>query len=130
MEIKEITTNIIKTLESAWNRANGEEFGKAFTKNSDFVDIRGDLHYSDVAVAKGHQAIFDTIYKDSKIKLELLQANQIDLNTILVHAKASLDCPSGPLVGKTDSTISMILTNSDESWSIRAFHNTLKPLVR
>lgn len=129
METKDISLNTIRILESAWNRASGEDFGKPFSKDSDYVDIRGDLHFSDMAVAKGHQEIFDTIYKDSKIKLELIQANRIDSNTILAHVNAMLECPNGPLAGKTNSTISMILTKFDEDWMIRAFHNTLKPAI-
>jgi uncharacterized protein (TIGR02246 family) len=37
-------TEIVKQLEQAWNTADGEAFGRPFTEDADFVNIRG-LHF-------------------------------------------------------------------------------------
>lgn len=127
MKALEISTTILKTLESGWNHASGTEYAKPFAELSDFVDIRGTLHKSSTKtyIGEAHQGIFGTIYKDSKVVYEPLQASYIDDNTIVAHAHTHLDAPVGPLVGKNSSTITMLLIQTEGEWKIRAFHNTL-----
>jgi len=58
-----------ETLESAWNTGDGPATGAAYTEPCDLVDIRGVHHEGGPDVmGEGHQAIFDTIYKDSDIR--------------------------------------------------------------
>ena len=127
MDTKEITQNILQTLENGWNNADGREFAKPFADKSEFVDIRGTLYQNATPqyVGEAHQGLFMSIYKDSKIKYELAQSTLIDQNTILANARAALDAPTGPLAGKGTSTITMVITGSGDTWKIRAFHNTL-----
>lgn len=127
MDAKEIAQNILKTLESGWNNANGTEFAKPFADKSEFVDIRGTLYQNAAPqyVGEAHQGLFMSIYKDSKVKYDLIQSMLIDQNTILANASAALDAPTGPLAGKGTSTITMVITKSGDTWKIRAFHNTL-----
>jgi hypothetical protein len=66
-----------------------------------------------------------SIYKDSKVIYQLLQAVPIGSQTILVNAQTELDAPFGPLAGKNFSTVTLILVQSEGTWKIRAFHNTL-----
>lgn len=126
MEAEQISTNILKTLEDGWNRANGTEFAQLFADTAEFVTIRGELHKSSSRkyLADAHQGIFSSIYKNSKVVYKLIQAVPIDKQTILVNAQSELDAPVGPLAGKSTSTITLILVQSD-GWRIRAFHNTL-----
>jgi uncharacterized protein (TIGR02246 family) len=46
----------IGRLERAWNEADGQAFGEPFTPDADFVDIRGEHHRGQQAIAAGHQA--------------------------------------------------------------------------
>ncbi len=47
------------------NSADGPRFGEPFIGDADFVDIRGERHRGRGAIASGHQAIFDSIYRGS-----------------------------------------------------------------
>jgi uncharacterized protein (TIGR02246 family) len=127
METQEISENILKTLENAWNNANGTEFSKPFAEVSEFVTIRGELHKNSTTqyIAEAHQGLFISIYKDSKVDYQLLQSMYINEQTILVNAQTELDAPVGPLAGKNSSTVTLILTKSGNDWKIRSFHNTL-----
>jgi uncharacterized protein (TIGR02246 family) len=127
MDAKEIAENILNILENGWNNASGTEFAKPFADTSEFVDIRGTLYKNATAkyVGEAHQGLFMSIYKDSKIKYDLIQSKVIDQNTILANASAALDAPTGPLAGKGTSTITLVITGSGDAWKIRAFHNTL-----
>jgi uncharacterized protein (TIGR02246 family) len=127
METEQISKNILKSLEDGWNHANGTEYAKQFADTSEFVTIRGELHKKSTRqyLAEAHQGLFMSIYKDSKVVYQFLQAMPIDKQTILVNAQTELDAPTGPLAGKSSSTITLILVKSADAWKIRAFQNTL-----
>ena len=66
---EKIACGLINQLEDSWNAADGEAFGEAFTEDADFVAIRGDYHQRREAIARGHHAIFNSIYKGSRVSL-------------------------------------------------------------
>ena len=127
MDPKEIMKTVLTHLEAGWNNADGAQFALPFAGYSDFVDIRGALHPNSppAGIAGAHDGIFRSIYKGSRGKYELIQAVPIDNNTILAHARAELDAPVGPLAGKSNSTITLVLVQQEGAWKIRGFHNTL-----
>jgi uncharacterized protein (TIGR02246 family) len=120
-----IAQAIMKRLEQAWNAGNGDAFAEPFAADADFVAIRGDLHTGRIAIAKGHQQIFDTIYAGSRLRYEVLQARELGPQAILAHARGSLDAPSGPLAGQHASTVTVVLLKQADAYEITAFHNTL-----
>ena len=114
-------------LEEAWNAADGSAFGRPFTADADFVDVRGELHRGVGAIGAGHQGIFDSVYKGSTVKYTVLHATPIADGCLLGHVHATLDAPSGPLQGVNHSTITAVVVADGAGWKIRAFHNTLVP---
>lgn len=126
MESKEIAEAIAKKLETAWNNASGKEFSEEFTTVSDFINVMG-MHIREASkdeIGAGHDAIFNSIYKGSTLKYELIQASKIDTNTILAHVAAELNVPGGPMSGKHESRITMVIIPENNEWKVRAFHNT------
>ena len=65
---EQVVSTIVKELEASWNAADGARFGLPFTEDADFVTIRGEHVRTREAIAAGHQAIFDTIYKGSVVR--------------------------------------------------------------
>jgi len=127
MNAAQICEPIVKHLEDAWNEMNGEKFSEPFTAQSDFINIRG-MYISKGTkdkITEGHQAIFDSFYKDSKMKYEVADAEMFNEQTILAHIKAELNVPQGPLTGTHNSIITIVLIPENNEWKIRAFHNTL-----
>ena len=93
-----VAAELIGRLERAWNEADGRAFGEPFAPDADFVTIRGEHLRGREAIAAGHQAIFDSIYKGSSTDFELTGARELSDEVILAHATAVLRAPSGPLV--------------------------------
>ncbi len=120
-----VATELIGRLEQAWNEADGRAFGEPFSADADFVDIRGEHHRGQEAIAAGHQAIFDSIYKCSSTNYDLVQARKLSDDVILAHATGVLRVPSGPLAGEHSAVQSLVLVRGDEGWKIAGFHNTL-----
>jgi uncharacterized protein (TIGR02246 family) len=117
---------VLKQLETAWNDASGEAFAAPFAEDAEFVDIRGDHHTGRASIARGHQAIFDSIYKGSVNSYEAVVAKQLADQVLYVLGRATLNAPAGPLAGQHESHFSVVLAREGGGdWQIAAFHNTL-----
>ncbi|MBN8569767.1 MAG: SgcJ/EcaC family oxidoreductase [Ignavibacteria bacterium] len=127
MNPTQIVEPIVKHLEDAWNEMNGEKFSQPFAAQSDFINIRGMFLAKGTKekVTEGHQSIFDSFYKDSKIKYDVADAELLNEQTILAHIRAELNVPQGPLTGTHNSIITIVVIQENNEWKIRAFHNTL-----
>ena len=122
---EKIAHDVIKQLEDSWNTANGEAFGEAFTEDADFIAIRGDYHQGREAIAKGHHAIFNSIYKDSRATYELIRARALSDDVILAQTRSDLSAPSGPLAGEHSSVSTLVLVRDEGAWLVAGLHNTL-----
>jgi uncharacterized protein (TIGR02246 family) len=120
-----IAASIFQQAEQAWNDADGAAFGALFTDESDFVNIRGEHHRGSVAIARGHQGIFDTIYAGSRVRYEPELARSVAPGTIVALAAATLEVPAGPLQGVLNARMTVVITEQGGRWLITAFHNTL-----
>jgi uncharacterized protein (TIGR02246 family) len=121
----QIVANIVNELESAWNAADGVAFARPFAEDADFVNIRGEHHRTREAIAKGHQAIFSTVYKGSVVRLQVAAVRTLAPAVLLAHVKSTLKVPTGPLAGEHQALFSFVLVRDENNWPIVAFHNTL-----
>ncbi len=124
MSPADIAGAVVEQLEEAWNAGDGAAFGAPFAPDADFVAIRGDLH-SGPAIAAGHQAIFDTIYRGSTARYSVLDARAIRRDVIVAHVKAELHAPTGPLAGDSTALGTMVLAENGDGHRIVAYHTTL-----
>ena len=120
-----MTAATFARLEQAWNAADGAAFGAAFTDDAEFVDVRGAHHHGRAAIAAGHQAIFDTIYKGSTVRYAVEHTRQLGPRSTIAVVGAELDVPAGPLAGRSRSRLTAIVVERDGEPAITAFHNTL-----
>ena len=120
-----VANELIGHLEQAWNEADGRAYGEPFSADADFVTIRGDHLRGQEAIAAGHQAIFDSIYRGSSTNYKLIQARKLSDDVILAHATALLKVPSGFLAGEHNAVQSLVCVREGDEWKIAGFHNTL-----
>jgi uncharacterized protein (TIGR02246 family) len=120
-----IVSDLVSELEKAWNAADGAGFGRPFAEDADFVNIRGEHFRTREAIAKGHQAIFNTIYKGSVVRYHVAAVRAIAPGILLAHVKSTLKAPTGPLAGEHSSLFTLVLVQDQHDWRIAAFHNTL-----
>ena len=120
-----IVSDLVSELERAWNAADGAGFGQPFAEDADFVNIRGEHLRSRETIAKGHQGIFDTIYKGSVVRYEVIRERELAPGVLLAHVKGTLKAPTGPLAGEHHSLLTLVLVQDRHDWRIAAFHNTL-----
>ncbi|MFN8005572.1 MAG: SgcJ/EcaC family oxidoreductase [Terriglobia bacterium] len=121
---------IIAALEDAWNAGDGNAYAAPMTDDADFVTIRAEHFRGRQAIAEGHAAIFRTLYAGSKNRYTLDSARLLSDDVALIHVKAVLNAPTGPLAGRHEALFSAILVREHSGWRIASFHNTLVPLAR
>src|SRR5258705_5492886 len=120
-----VVADLVSELEKAWNGADGAGFGRPFAADADFVNIRGEHFRTREAIAKGHQGIFNTIYKASVVRYEVTAVRAIAPEVLLAHVKSTLNAPTGPLAGEHNSLFSIVLAQDQNDWCIVPLHNTL-----
>jgi len=120
-----ILSEIASELEQAWNTADGERFSGPFTRDADFVTIRGEHYRTRDVIARGHQAIFDSVFKGSVIQFEVESTRALSPAVLLGHVKGKVDVPSGPLTGRHEAFATLVLVEDQGAWRIAAFHNML-----
>jgi uncharacterized protein (TIGR02246 family) len=120
-----IVSDLVSELEAAWNAADGTRFARPFAEDADFVNIHGEHFRTREAIAKGHHAIFNTIYHGSIVRYDVTGARAIAPAVLLAHVRSTLKAPTGPLAGEHNSMFSIVLVQDHDDWCITAFHNTL-----
>jgi uncharacterized protein (TIGR02246 family) len=125
VEGEKIVSEVVSGLEQAWNAADGAAFARRFAEDADFVNIRGEHLRTREVIAKGHQGIFETIYKGSVVDYKVSAVRTIASGVMVAHVKARLKAPTGPLAGEHPALFTIVLVQNQHDWQIAAFHNTL-----
>ncbi len=112
----------VKQMESGWNAKSGPSFTKPFATDADYVIINGMHIRGHAEIEKGHQQIFDTIYKDTTVTLIIKQIRFLRPDVALVHVSGHRESPQAEL--RADATMVMVMTKNDGSWKIASFQNT------
>lgn len=114
----------VEQMMKGWNTKSGEEFAKPFAENSDYVVVNG-LHIKGRAEnAKGHQQIFDTIYKDSRVAVTVKQIRFLRPDVAVVHAESNLTFKRDGEERTGRGMITLVMTKENGKWEIAAFQNT------
>jgi uncharacterized protein (TIGR02246 family) len=119
----EIRANV-EQMVKGWNMKSGEEFAKPFAENSDFVVINGTHVKGRAENVKGHQYIFDTIYKDSSLAAVVNQIRFLRPDVALVHGVSTLTAKVNGEERKGSGMITLVMVKNNGKWEIASFQNT------
>lgn len=116
---------IVSSLAEAWTSGDAEASAKHFTEDAYYTIWFGRRIKGREEIARGHEQIFKTIYKDTKQKLEVRSVRFVrdDVALVLVDGsvvKKTEDFPASPHVVPL-----LVFTKEKGAWSIVAFQNTL-----
>ena len=130
--------DITARAEHAWNEGDAAGFCAAMTDDVDFINVLGEHHKGRETVARGHQHIFATIYKDSRVHytVESVRFVRPDVALAFIHAKLISRLPSAAIASaarqsrideemhESRARPTMVVVKNDGRWQIVAFHNT------
>lgn len=109
---------------SGWNAKSGAEFAKPFAEDADYVVINGMQIKGRTAIAKGHQGIFDTVYKNSTISYTVDSIRFLRADVAVVHVAGSLKVTRGDSTQTGNAKMTLVMTKTGDRWEIAAFQNT------
>ena len=109
----------------AWNSGNGAGYAAYCDEDADHVNIFGMHARGRQEIADGHNTIFRTVYAGSTLECQVEHARYLRPDVALVHLRAHLKVPQGPVAGEMHSVPTVVMQRTDDGWSIMAFHNTL-----
>lgn len=115
---------IVKQVETGWNTRDGKAFAAVFTTDADYVVVNGMYIKGREAIEKGHQQIFDTIFKDSTNKATIKSVRFLRPDVAIVHVEWNLTVRSEGKEEKGRALNTMFMAKENGKWSIAAFHNT------
>ncbi|CAN5682072.1 hypothetical protein BH20ACI4_BH20ACI4_09140 [soil metagenome] len=107
-----------------WNMKSGAEFAKPFAEDADYVIINGMKIKGRPEIDKGHQGIFDTVYKNSVLSYTVEQLRFLRSDVAVVHVQAVLQVMQGDKTETGSARITLVMTKNNDKWEIAAFQNT------
>ena len=106
-----------------WNMKSGEEFAKPFAEDADYVVVNGMHIKGRAANARGHQQIFDTIYKDTDLAGSIEQIRFLRPDVAVVHVLAER-FPKAEKNPAIRCRLTLVMVKNGGKWEIEAFQNT------
>jgi len=111
--------------QAAWNAHDMDALGALFHEGATFVNRFGHYVRGIDAIVALHRPIHETIYRDSTLENELLDATPIADGAVVIHFWSRLTAgsahPAGP--HKVDTLILAVLTQQNAIWRIQALEN-------
>jgi len=114
----------VEQMVKGWNAKNGAEFAKPFAEDADYVVINGAQIKGRTAIAKGHQGIFDTIYKNSTVSYLVDSIRFLRQDVAVAHVFGSLKITEGNVTQTGNARMTLVMTKNGGKWEIAAFQNT------
>lgn len=131
--------DLIARGEKAWNASDSVAFAATMAEHVDFLGVLGERYHGREIVASGHRHIFDTIYKDSRVRytVECVRFLKPDVAVAIVHQKITSHLPQSALASTArqrqmtpdlhDSELRSVVTavKTGGQWLIVAISNTM-----
>lgn len=117
--------DVPEAFQSAWNAHDMDAFGELFHREASFVNRFATRVRGAEAIVALHRGIHETIYRDSTLENELIEAEQIAEGVAIVHFWSRLTTgvahPAGP--HQIDTLLLAVVTERAGSWRIQAAEN-------
>ena len=111
--------------QAAWNAHDMAALGVLFHDDASFVNRFGHYVRGAAAIVALHAPIHETIYRDSRLENELIDARSIVDDAVVIHFWSRLQAgpahPAGPHA--VDTLVQAVLTHRDGGWRIMALQN-------
>lgn len=108
-----------------WNQGDGQAYAAPFTEDADYVIVDGKHVKGREVIASGHQYIFNTIFKGSKMKGQVKDIRFLSADIALMHAEGVLQLPGQVgMASEQASTMTIVAIRQIDRWGFTAFHNT------
>ena len=115
---------VVASLADAWTAADAQAWAKLFTEDADFTVWNGMYSKGRVAIEQGHRQIFNTFYKDTKMRYVVRSVRFLRDDVALVHVDASVVRNSEDFPASPHAVPLLVMVKDKGQWRIAAFQNT------
>lgn len=114
-----------EAFQAAWNAHDMMAFGRLFHEDATFVNRFAHYVRGVPAIVALHQPIHATIYRDSTLQNELIDAASVGADVTIVHFWSRLRIGSAHPAGAhdIDTLILAVVTRRHDFWRIQALEN-------
>lgn len=124
LEDEKAIRQVVQNIEDAWAAGDGKKFADNFTDDVDFMVWNGlEIHGREENI-KGHQEIFDTFYKGTKIRSEIRKIRFLSDDIAVVHAQSEMFRDGRKVKDVPKVVPLMILQKQEGKWKVVVFQNT------
>ncbi|QIS12270.1 SgcJ/EcaC family oxidoreductase [Nocardia arthritidis] len=114
--------DILALMRQSWERGDASSYAALFTEDATFVDVLGRVQRGRAVIAREHQKLFDTIYRDSRWAGRVERVADLGDGVVVVNSVSELSVPRGPRAGITAAVQTMVVVDGSIAW----FHNTVR----
>lgn len=114
----------VRRMEAGWNEKSGSLFAQPFAEDADYVVINGRYVHGREAIEKEHQQIFDTVFRNTTLRLTVKQIRFLRPDVAVVHVTGQRDAIANETEPVYGAFMTLVMTRSRQGWRIAAFQNT------
>jgi uncharacterized protein (TIGR02246 family) len=116
---------LFQSMIDGWNQGDGQAYAAPFTEDADYVIVDGTHIKGRETIASGHQYIFDTVFRGSKMEGHVTDIRFLSANVALLHSFCVLQMPN-QVGGITEqpATQTIVAHQQSNGWRFTAFQNT------
>lgn len=117
--------DVPQAFQAAWNAHDMTAFGALFHSDARFVNRFATYTRGAEAIVELHRGIHETIYRDSTLRNELIDVDEVAEGVAIVHFWSRLAAgaahPAGP--HQVDTLLQAVVVERDGAWRIQAAEN-------
>ena len=126
---REIRT-ILEQEQAAWNAGDAEAYSRSFHPEGSFTNIVGDTQFGHEIFMERHAAIFQTIFRGSRLSLTIRRIHFPVPGTAIVDTDAAVESYQALPPGVSPSSdgvlrtrLLQVLVKENGAWWVAAYHN-------
>lgn len=112
----------------AWARGDGNAYGACFTADATDITYMGTVYHGGEDIGRGHQALFDSFLKGTRLTVEIIEIRCYGSDTAIVLTRGEASKGQPKKLGKLATYT--VVRAADGRWRIAAVQKTRhKPLL-
>ena len=115
--------HLVDLFTEGWNAKDGAACARPFAADADFVNIMGLRAQGRDLIARGHDEILSTVFREMQISSTVRSVRFIRPDVAVVDVDFTIQGPGGGPFKLLRSTAGIVATKDGDAWSIVAFRN-------
>ncbi|MGW3278408.1 MULTISPECIES: SgcJ/EcaC family oxidoreductase [Nocardia] len=113
---------LIERSAQAWTRGDGTAYGECFTADATDVTYMGTVYHGGPEIGRGHQVLFDSFLKGTRLTVEIIEIRTYGSDTAIVVARGESSKGAPKQLGKLATYT--VIRDADGQWRIAAVQKT------